>query len=302
MGVELSEAGGTKEERDEERERFFFFHCSQKAASHALSRPFRRSNPPPTSLHLALTPLQPSTLSPQPPPPTHPTPPSIPQGEFPHYQQLFFCTGNVNIEGKPVDACVGSGASCEGSAAAAGFCRYLNFDGALPDQTQVSSADAGTPARSVTGEWCTGNGYDSSLGALDREGFEKLKASYGSQPPKPCSVLERVACYRSRESLAESWKAAGDKARTVAVEQSLPGPSVAPRVGGGGGAGGLAAGAAAVPAAATSNAPAAAAAAASSPEPAPRAADVSVSSVVTSDAVADEAKTSSGGRRLLLSA
>ena len=95
-------------------------------------------------------------------------------------------------------------------------------------------------------------------------------------------MLERVACYRSRETLREGWKAAGDRARAVAVEQSLPGPSVAPRVGAGG---------------------AAAAAAADSPAAAPRAgADVSVSSAVTSDAaLAEDASNSSpsGGRRLL---
>lgn len=111
-------------------------------------------------------------------------------------------------------------------------------------------------------------------------------------------MLERVACYRSRETLREGWKAAGDRARAVAVEQSLPGPSVAPRVG----AGGAAAAAAAVPAAAAT-VPAAAAAAADSPAPAPRAgADVSVSSAVTSDAaLAEDASNSSpsGGRRLL---
>ena len=92
-------------------------------------------------------------------------------------------------------------------------------------------------------------------------------------------MLERVACYRSRETLREGWKAAGDRARAVAVEQSLPGPSVAPRVGAGGSA------------------------AADSPAPAPRAgADVSVSSAVTSDAaLAEDASnsSSSGGRRLL---
>ena len=210
------------------------------------------------------------------------------QGAFPHYQQIFYCSGNINIEGKPVDACVESGKACDGGAAAAGFCRHLGFDGAIPDQVSTSAENAGTPARSVTGEWCTGNGYDASLGALNREGFEKLVASYGKQQPsRPCAVLERVACYRSRESLSESWKAAGDKARAVAVEQSLPGPSVAPRVvprGGG------------------------AALAANAPAPAPRSSDVSVSSAATSDAaVADAAaaasssssSSSTGGRRLL---
>lgn len=219
------------------------------------------------------------------------------QGAFPHYQQLFFCSGGLNIEGRSVDACVESGKACDGGAAAAGFCRHLGFDGAVPDQVAISEPDGiknvGTPARSVTGEWCTGSGYDSTLGALDREGFEKLAAVYGKQPARPCSVLERVACYRSRESLSESWKAAGDKARAVAVEQSLPGPSVAPRarsgaVGSGSGAGG---------------------AAANSPAPAPRAADASVFSAATSDASLTEdsaaAKTASasvGGRRPLLSA
>ena len=228
------------------------------------------------------------------------------QGDFPHYQQLFFCAGGINIEGRPVDACVESGKACDGGAAAAGFCRYLGFDGALPDQVAVSDpagtgAASGTPARSVTGEWCTGAGYDAVLGALDREGFERLAAAYSQlkqSERRPCSVLERVACYRSRETLREGWKAAGDRARAVAVEQSLPGPSVAPRVG----AGGAAAAAAAVPAAAAT-VPAAAAAAADSPAPAPRAgADVSVSSAVTSDAaLAEDASNSSpsGGRRLL---
>lgn len=228
------------------------------------------------------------------------------EGDFPHYQQLFFCAGGINIEGRPVDACVESGKACDGGAAAAGFCRYLGFDGALPDQVAVSDpagtgAASGTPARSVTGEWCTGAGYDAALGALDREGFERLAAAYSQlkqSERRPCSVLERVACYRSRETLREGWKAAGDRARAVAVEQSLPGPSVAPRVG----AGGAAAAAAAVPAAAAT-VPAAAAAAADSPAPAPRAgADVSVSSAVTSDAaLAEDASNSSpsGGRRLL---
>ena len=34
--------------------------------------------------------------------PLHPTPPR--QGAFPHYQQLLFCSGNVNLEGRAVDA------------------------------------------------------------------------------------------------------------------------------------------------------------------------------------------------------
>ena len=191
----------------------------------------------------------------------------------------------------------------------------MGFDGAIPDQVAVSEPDGseknpGGPARSVTGEWCTGSGYDATLGALDREGYEKLIASYGKVPAanrKPCSVLERVACYRSRETLAAGWKAAGDKARAVAVEQSLPGPSVAPRAGATGPAGGGAPAAAAVPAAPAAAAAAAAAAASASadaPASAPRAADVSVSSAVTSDAaVAEDASkspsSSSGGRRLL---
>lgn len=110
-------------------------------------------------------------------------------------------------------------------------------------------------------------------------------------------MLERVACYRSRETLSASWKAAGEKARAVAVEQSLPGPSVAPRVRGGGAAPVAGAAAAAVPAAAVP--------AADAPAPAPRTgADVSVSSAAISDtAVAEDASSkaspSSGGRRLL---
>lgn len=236
------------------------------------------------------------------------------QGQFPHYQQLFFCSGNINVEGKAVDACVDSGKACDGAAAAAGFCRYLGFDGAIYDQvlvTEISDGNIGTPARSVTGEWCTGFGYDDALGdALDREGYEKLveryKSSLPAPPPQPCSVLERVACYRTRDTLRSAWKAAGEKARSVAVEQQLPGPSFAPRVGGGGGG---------APAAAEATTAAAAVAAASSPAPAPRADTSSVaaasvkSSSSSSDAAVEDSSSasapssssssSSGSRRLM---
>lgn len=159
--------------------------------------------------------------------PPHPTPTTPPpththssQGAFPHYRQVFYCSGNLNLEDRPVDACVSSGAACDGAAAAEAFCAYLGFDGSVPDAVRTEAS--ALPTRAMTGEWCVAGGaYDGAKGqTVPRAEWDDLVAAYGAAGGKGCTRLAAVACYRSRESLGVAWVKAGEKAKAVAAKEA----------------------------------------------------------------------------------
>eukprot|EP00884_Botryococcus_braunii_P013547 jgi/Botrbrau1/22193/Bobra.168_1s0025.1 len=125
------------------------------------------------------------------------------RGSFPFYSQILSCTGEINIESRPVDMCLNKGRDC-GVPAASAFCKYLGFEGAVPGT--IKQAPAKAPTRSLTGEWCTSPGNYVGGGALNRTAFEALTASTAGVE-KRCDRLTAVTCFRSREVLGNAYKA-----------------------------------------------------------------------------------------------
>lgn len=117
------------------------------------------------------------------------------EGQWPYYSLLYTCSGNLNLEGFAVDACVSNGSNC-GQAAADAFCRYLGFDYNSPSLFTTKTATA--PAISMTGEWCLSPGQYSQLGHPNKTQFESILAA---NTGPYCGVLDSVTCVRHRNSI-----------------------------------------------------------------------------------------------------
>ena len=172
---------------------------------------------------LRRTHLSPTTTTTNPPSPpfTH----THIKGSFPNYRTLLYCAGNINLENRPVDACIDGGTSCDGVAAASAFCSVLGYDGAVGEFVKVEASPA--PARSMTGEWCVAGGKYETLPSqsVHRSQWDELTAAYDAAGGKGCQRLAAVVCYRSREAMGKAWEAAGAKAKAVAAAAAAPAPS-----------------------------------------------------------------------------
>ncbi|EIE21139.1 hypothetical protein COCSUDRAFT_57056 [Coccomyxa subellipsoidea C-169] len=132
-------------------------------------------------------------------------------GQYPFASLLLTCSGNLSIEGNPLDACLSFGTVC-GHDAARAFCRYLGWDG-VADDSFVAVPAAG-PTRALSGEWCVSPGQYVVASNITEAG--QIKKVDGV----PCSRLDGVTCFRRREVFA-SWLAANVPS---SVGQSLPLP------------------------------------------------------------------------------
>ena len=170
--------------------------------------------------HHLSSPPPPRTVPPPPPTHTH-----THQGTFPNYRTLLYCAGNLNLDNRPVDACIDSGASCDGVAAAAAFCSVLGYDGAVGESVRVEASPA--PARAMTGEWCVAGGRHETLPSQSvlRSQWDEMTAAYDAAGGKGCQRLAAVVCYLSRESMGKAWEAAGAKAKALAAAAAAPAPA-----------------------------------------------------------------------------
>lgn len=141
-------------------------------------------------------------------------------GSWPYYNLLHTCSGNLNVEGFGVDACVRNGTKC-GQAAADAFCQYLGFDKNAPGL--YSTVVATAPALSMTGEWCTSPGQYAQLGHPNRTEFDTIKAANAGPY---CSALDSVTCIRTRGTLSQAVTEVG----TAAASAPASAPSASARV------------------------------------------------------------------------
>ncbi|KAK9908116.1 hypothetical protein WJX75_002897 [Coccomyxa subellipsoidea] len=126
-----------------------------------------------------------------------PTPQDTPRltGQYPFASLLISCSGNLNIEGNPLDACFSFGTVC-GHDAASAFCRYLGWDGVAEGSLVVKPASG--PTRALSGEWCMSPGnYITASNITEAAQIKKADRL-------PCSRLDSVTCFRRRETFA-SW-------------------------------------------------------------------------------------------------
>ncbi|KAK9811210.1 hypothetical protein WJX73_010905 [Symbiochloris irregularis] len=119
-------------------------------------------------------------------------------GQFPFYNFLFFCEGELNLGSVNVDACVNNGLAC-GQPAADEFCQFLGFEACAADL--YTTLPAVGPARSMTGEWCVEENRYEDFGYLNRTQLDAVTASVNGTRT-PCQRLDSVVCYNSREQLA----------------------------------------------------------------------------------------------------
>ncbi|BDA45005.1 probable ELAV-like protein 2 [Coccomyxa sp. Obi] len=116
-------------------------------------------------------------------------------GQYPFASLLMSCSGNLNIEGNPLDACINFGETC-GRDAAAAFCRYMGWDGLSDDSLVIVPATG--PVRALTGEWCVSPGYYIPASNITQAAQIKKTDSL------ECNRIDGVTCYRRREEMA-NW-------------------------------------------------------------------------------------------------
>lgn len=59
--------------------------------------------------------------------------------------------------------------------------------------------------RVPTGEWCVAENVYEHLGALNRTQFDTLAGGLAARTGPPCSRLDKVTCYRTRNSFGKAW-------------------------------------------------------------------------------------------------
>lgn len=102
---------------------------------------------------------------------------------FPYADLWFFCQGGLNIGGQRIHSCINNGKEC-GKKAADLVCQYMGFDMAdITSTYAITSAPAGVPAKSMSGEWCINKGV-----------YDATKRTAGKATP--CQIFESLTCVR----------------------------------------------------------------------------------------------------------